>query len=350
MSRTLYVPEKGRAVRTEVPVRPLGPREVRIKVHSAGVNPIDWKTIDFGSADGKGFGNDYAGTVTEVGSEAKLFSVGDTVGGGVAVGSKEDPEQGAYSSEVKLDERWVFRFPTPLAPAGKAEIPAAVPATFEQAASLGTAAGTTVVAFEQFAKPAAGEYALIYGVTSSVGFYAAQYARSLGYTVIGVSAPTSILDGLDIHWLDRTDPHWVAEAKRIASDNITFAFDAVVLGNSQNVVPAALSKTAKATGFALSNPIVEPETGAVPPNATVIHPQYQFLFYSERWRGPDKFEDPSRTVDRAPQLIAQINRLFASKQIRALPIKVLQPLDKINEGLTLSKRGVKGTKIVLNVE
>lgn len=348
MSRIVYTPEKGKVVKKEVESEPLNPREIRVKVHSAGVNPIDWKTVGFGTADGKALGNDFAGVVIEIGNEVKLFKVGDTVAGGVPSGSATD--QGAFSNEVKVDERYVLQFPDKLVATTSDDIPAELPTTFEQAASFGVATGTAIVAIEQSIHPEPGQYALIYGVTSSVGFYAAQLARSVGYKVIGVSSPSPIIEKIGIQWLDRKDPEWVQKSKELSGDNIVFAYDAVVLDGSQNVVPKVLSTHAKSTAFSLSNPLVSPDPSAVNTNTVVSHSNCSFLYNPVRHRGKDVFVDKTRIVDRAPQLYELINKLFLNQQIIALPVKVLHGLDKVSEGLELNRTGLRATKVVIDVE
>lgn len=340
--KVVYVAQKGNATRWEVPSRPLEPNEVRIKTKSAGINPIDWKTIDANLADGAAQGNDFAGTVIEVGSEVKHTKVGDTVAGGVGGGNVDDKEQGTFASEIRLAEDLLFRFPTPLKDAGSDEISSSVPTTFEQAASLGIAAVTTAIAFEKHENPQPGEYALIFGATSSLGFYALQYARSIGYKVIAVSAPSPILEGLGVEWLDRhTD--WVAKAKEISGDNITFALDAIALDNSQDLVVQTTKKV-----LAISDPGTAPSK--VPEGITVEHPLYFFCYQEVKKLGPHAFPDPEKTIARGPELVAKINELFAKKAIKALPIRVLHGLDKVNDGLQLSRKGVRGLKVVIDVE
>ncbi len=60
--------------------------EVLVKVHAAGVNPVDWKIRD-GARQRMGMtlpiylGGEIAGTVAEVGEGVEQFSVGDAVFG-----------------------------------------------------------------------------------------------------------------------------------------------------------------------------------------------------------------------------------------------------------------------------
>src|SRR5271154_7601060 len=69
----------------EAPMPIIGPDEVLIKVHTAGVNPVDWK-IRMGYGDYRNaykfpliLGWDVAGSIQEVGALIKKFKVGDLV-------------------------------------------------------------------------------------------------------------------------------------------------------------------------------------------------------------------------------------------------------------------------------
>jgi len=73
----------------EVPEPHSGPREVRVRVAAAGLNPMDWAIASrpelaeqFGITVPSGFGSDFAGVVDEVDGGATGFAVGDRVYGG----------------------------------------------------------------------------------------------------------------------------------------------------------------------------------------------------------------------------------------------------------------------------
>ena len=73
----------------EVPEPHAGPREVRVRVAAAGLNPMDWlfasmpeAAAQFGITLPSGFGSDFAGVVDEVGGDVVGFAVGDRVYGG----------------------------------------------------------------------------------------------------------------------------------------------------------------------------------------------------------------------------------------------------------------------------
>jgi hypothetical protein len=78
----LYV-EKGKAAVQDVSIPKLRDEYILVKVNAVGVNPADWKNIDYGNTDaGSRIGCDYAGVVEAVGSKVtKLFKKGDRICG-----------------------------------------------------------------------------------------------------------------------------------------------------------------------------------------------------------------------------------------------------------------------------
>lgn len=74
---------KGKATIQEVPVPKLRDDQVIVKVNAVGINPTDWKHIDYGLTDsGSRIGCDYAGVVEQVGDKVtKTFKKGDRISG-----------------------------------------------------------------------------------------------------------------------------------------------------------------------------------------------------------------------------------------------------------------------------
>jgi NADPH:quinone reductase-like Zn-dependent oxidoreductase len=108
----------------ELPSPPLGPRDVRIAVHAASLNPVDWKVRE-----GKArillpyrfplvLGNDCAGEVLEVGAEVKSLKPGD------AVWTRLDKDRpGAFAEEVVAPENVVALKPPRLSYEEAASLP-----------------------------------------------------------------------------------------------------------------------------------------------------------------------------------------------------------------------------------
>lgn len=147
-----------------------GPRQVRVRVHAAGVNPIDWKIR-------KGLmqpnlppklpsipGSEAAGVVEAVGAEVSGFAPGDAVFGWT--------RGGGYCEQAVL----VMFAPKPTA------------LSFEQAAAL-PLAGETAERGLRALKVGAGDTLLIHGASGAVGSYAVQLAVGRGARVIGTAGP-----------------------------------------------------------------------------------------------------------------------------------------------------------------
>jgi NADPH:quinone reductase-like Zn-dependent oxidoreductase len=165
----------------DVPEPQAGPRQIRIRVTAAGLNPMDW----FMTADAEtaarfrlslpsGFGTDYAGVVDQVGGDASGFSLGDRVFGAalsravadfVVVDADGDIATGvAHRTPDDVDDR--------------------------TAATL-SIAGSTAAAALAVLDLGADDTVLIGGAGGGVGVFAVQLARIAGARVIGTGSPSS---------------------------------------------------------------------------------------------------------------------------------------------------------------
>jgi NADPH:quinone reductase-like Zn-dependent oxidoreductase len=158
---------------TEMPQPHAGPGELLIKVHVAGMNPIDRKIADGAMAETAPaqfplvLGSDLVGVVESVGEGACRFSPGEELFGELPLGL-----YGTYAEYVAVSEN----LPLALLPKGLDRIVAAALPTPGVAAlqiveSLGQLAGKTV---------------LIFGAAGGVGSFATQLAAKAGATVVAV--------------------------------------------------------------------------------------------------------------------------------------------------------------------
>lgn len=154
----------------ERPDLPLPPSHVRVRVRAAGVNRADllqrmgfYPAPPGAPADVPGL--EYAGEVSEVGSGASRFRVGDRIYGVVA--------GGAYADQVVVHEREAARVPADLSWPEAASIPEAFVTAWD---ALTTRGGVTP-----------GSRVLIHAIGSGVGTAALQLARALGCHVTGTS-------------------------------------------------------------------------------------------------------------------------------------------------------------------
>ncbi|MFI6499928.1 NADP-dependent oxidoreductase [Nonomuraea typhae] len=150
-----------------LPIPAPGPDDVLVRLHAAGLNPIDWKIAD-GSfrTSTEDFplvlGIDGAGVVDKVGPAVTAFRPGDEVYGQF---------RGSYAD---------YALATPvLAPMPKGMI-------FSQAAAVPIAT-TTAYNMVETAKVVPGQIVLVSGATGGVGQQAVQFAVGAGATVIATA-------------------------------------------------------------------------------------------------------------------------------------------------------------------
>ncbi|KOU13285.1 NADP-dependent oxidoreductase [Streptomyces sp. WM6368] len=148
--------------------------EVLVRVHAAGVNPVDWKTRDSGALIAWGehpiVGWDVSGTVEAVGPGVTVHAPGDEV-----YGMPHFPRQaGGYAQYVTAPARHF----------------AAKPATLDhvQAAALPLAALTAWQALVDTAGVSAGQRVLVHAAAGGVGHLAVQIAKARGAYVIGTAS------------------------------------------------------------------------------------------------------------------------------------------------------------------
>ncbi|MCK2215009.1 NADP-dependent oxidoreductase [Actinomadura sp. ATCC 31491] len=154
------------------------PTEILVRVHAAGVNPVDWKTRQGGGMAGVLgeppfiLGWDVSGVVEEAGFGVTVFEPGDEV-----FGMPWFPRQaGAYAEYVTAPARQFARKPRTIG--------------HEAAAGTPLAALTAWQALVDTAGIAAGQRVLIHAAAGGVGHLAVQIARHAGAYVIGTaSAP-----------------------------------------------------------------------------------------------------------------------------------------------------------------
>src|SRR5437867_1923643 len=155
----------------DVPVPKPGANEMVVRIHAAGVNPVDWK-IRQGLL-GQGplpqiMGSDFSGVVEALGPDVRDFHVGEAVFGVVA------EESGSYAEFATAPESRVARKPDAL--------------DHVQAAALPIASLTAWQALFDTAQLQAGQKVLVHAAGGGVGGFAVQLARWKGAHVIGTAS------------------------------------------------------------------------------------------------------------------------------------------------------------------
>lgn len=159
----------------EIPDISISDDQLLVRVHDAGVNPVDWKIRQgylkqvMPARFPLTIGQDFAGKVAERGKAVDRFAVGDRVFGFA---------QGSYAEFAAASVSSV------------AAIPQSV--DFVTAAALPTAGSTALQIIRDVVGAKPGMTILIHGAAGGVGSFASQIGKNLGARVIGTAASNDI--------------------------------------------------------------------------------------------------------------------------------------------------------------
>ncbi|WNV76667.1 NADP-dependent oxidoreductase [Geodermatophilus sp. DSM 44513] len=165
-------------LRTDLPDPPVGPDTVLVRVHAAGVNPVDGKIRDGALAGAFPHhfpivpGWDVAGVVEAAGPAVTAFAAGDEVCGYVR---RDDVQWGTTAELVPAPQRCLAHKPASL--------------SFAEAAGLPLAGLTAYQALTEALEVGEGDRVLVHRAAGGVGFSAVQIAVALGAHVIGTASP-----------------------------------------------------------------------------------------------------------------------------------------------------------------
>lgn len=153
-----------------LPAPQMGPGQVRIAVHAAGVNFPDALIVQglYQSRPELPFipGNEISGVVVEVGHGVDALRVGTRV---IAM-----TPQGGYADEAVVDADRVLPMPEAM--------------SFEEGAAFTLVYGTSLYALAQRGGVMAGETVLVLGAAGGVGLAAVEIARAMGARVIAAAS------------------------------------------------------------------------------------------------------------------------------------------------------------------
>lgn len=151
------------------------PDEILVRIHAAGVNPVDamlrqgYMQAELGYALPLIPGCDFSGVVHLVGADVTRFQSGDAVYSYINLA-----RNGAYAEFVAVPESELALKPTSL--------------DFLQAAAVPVGALTAWQAIFDKGKLTAGQTLLVHGASGGVGMMAVQLAKAKGARVIGVAS------------------------------------------------------------------------------------------------------------------------------------------------------------------
>jgi NADPH:quinone reductase-like Zn-dependent oxidoreductase len=186
------------------------PTEVLVRVHAAGINPVDWKTrAGTGMARVLGrppfiLGWDVSGVVEETGFGVTTLKPGDEV-----YGMPWFPRAaGGYAEYVTAPARQFARKPGAI--------------SHEQAAAVPLAALTAWQALVDTADVRRGQRVLIHAAAGGVGHFAVQFAKHLGAHVIGTASS-------DRHeWLTKLGADELIDYNAVRFENAARDVDVVI--------------------------------------------------------------------------------------------------------------------------
>lgn len=140
-----------------------GAGQVRVKVHAASVNPVDWKRAAAGTSHVPG--RDFSGVIDAVGPSVDNWKPGDAV---IGVGN------GAYAEYIVTSVDAIAAKPTKM--------------SFPEAAGIGVVGETAWRAMVTVGDVKPGQTVLIHGGAGGVGSSAVQIAKARGARVIATAS------------------------------------------------------------------------------------------------------------------------------------------------------------------
>jgi NADPH:quinone reductase-like Zn-dependent oxidoreductase len=179
----------------DLPVPPVGPGQVRVRVQAAPVHPVDLFVRGGGFAaalpkrDVYVLGWDFAGAVDAVGSGVTGFAAGDAV---VGLSDWFDTQIGAQAEYVVLGADALAAVPAGLTPVEASTLPLNALTAAQALDQLGLAEGRTLG---------------VTGAAGAVGAFAVELAVRRGLRVFGIAGPQDeeFVRGLGATFVPRTD-------------------------------------------------------------------------------------------------------------------------------------------------
>ncbi len=189
----------------DVPDPVAGARQVLIRVHATGVNPLDTylragvKVGDYRPVFPWTPGNDAAGVVEAIGDGVTKVKVGDRV--------YAQPLTGAYAELALCSETQVYPLPDKT--------------SFSEGSCLNIACRTAYYSLFMLAQATPGQIVLVHGASGTVGSAAVQLALESGLTVIGTAgseAGIELVKKLGTHHVfNHRDPDYLSQIQAVAN-------------------------------------------------------------------------------------------------------------------------------------
>jgi len=207
---------------TTVPLPPVGPTQVRLRVLAAAINPVDLGTREGQIIQGAVYptlaarfpmvlGWDAAGIVEEVGSDVHEWKNGDHV---IMMTHQVATQSGTYAEQIVVEAEQLAPWPGNHEPAVAAALPLA---------------GLTALQGINVLRLSPGEKVFINGPLGAVGSLAAQLAVHRGARVVGAVRPAEkdLARELGLEWTVERDGDLAARVREVTGGPVDVAFDVV---------------------------------------------------------------------------------------------------------------------------
>ncbi|OQD77539.1 hypothetical protein PENDEC_c002G05495 [Penicillium decumbens] len=327
---------------TDRPVPTLRDDYVLVKTVSVGLNPTDWKHIEFLAPPGVLIGCDYAGIVEAVGKDVKKpWKKGDRICGFAHGGNAVQPEDGTFAEYIVVKGDVQMKIPDHM--------------SFQDAATLGVGINTVGQGLYQSLKLALptepikdATPILIYGGSTATGTLAIQFAKLSGYKVITTCSPRNFdlvrSLGADAVF-DYKDPKSAAEIRKQTDNNLKLVLDCISLESSIEFCDNAISTEGGEYSALLMVKLGRANVNCRSTLAyTVAGEAFQF--------GDTSFPAKPEDFDHATKFISIAQPLLEQGKVKVHRPKVgKNGLQGVLEGLELLKADkVSGEKLVYNVD
>ncbi|KAJ5112738.1 hypothetical protein N7532_000783 [Penicillium argentinense] len=315
---------------------------VLVKTVSVGLNPSDWKHVDFLSPPGVLLGGDYSGVVEAVGKDVKLpWKKGDRICGFAHGGNAVQPEDGSFAEYIVVKGDVQLRIPEHL--------------SFQEAATLGAGIQTIGQALYQTLRLALPSQPikdatpiLIYGGSTATGTLAIQFAKLSGYQVLTTCSPHNFdlvrALGADAVF-DYQHPDSAAQIRKQTNNNLKLVLDCISLPPSVDFCDKALSTEG---GEYLALLTVKIDRANVNSRFILAYTVLGEAFNFGDMPVPAKPED----FEHSKEFTQVAQALLDHSKIKVHPPKVGKDgLRGVLEGMELLKANkVSGAKLVYNIE
>ncbi|KAK4194671.1 chaperonin 10-like protein [Triangularia verruculosa] len=226
-----------------LPIPPLTPGTVLIKVTAVALNPSDYKMPTFFPTPGSIIGYDFSGTILSIHPDTPTpFLPGDLVSGGVRGSSPLSPTTGAFTTYLVTTPTLLLRLPRNLPPPSAATLPTAL------ATSTLSLFDPTLLSlpYSPISPSPSPTPVLVYGGSTATGTIAIQLLKLSGFSPIATCSPSNFPlvreAGADAVF-DYTLPDVATKIKSYTNNRLKHALDCISDSQSVAICYDSLSRT-----------------------------------------------------------------------------------------------------------